>query len=82
MNLSSFKEYQTGECYDEMFGREQAEPFPHYSKLYNRISSLTEREISDKRRQADSSFFEHGITFTVYGDDQGTAKIFPFDLIP
>ena len=82
MNLSSFKEYQTGECYDEMFGREQAEPFPHYSKLYNRISSLTEREISDKRRQAESSFFEHGITFTVYGDDQGTEKIFPFDLIP
>ena len=25
---------------------------------------------------------EHGVTFTVYGDDEGTERIFPFDLIP
>ena len=35
-----------------------------------------------KQRQAASSFLEHGITFTVYGDEEGSERIFPFDLIP
>jgi len=30
----------------------------------------------------DLSFMRQGITFTVYNDDQGTERIFPFDLIP
>ena len=29
-----------------------------------------------------SAFLTQGITFTVYGDDQGTERIFPFDLLP
>ena len=26
--------------------------------------------------------FRMGITFSVYGDTQGTEKIFPFDIVP
>ena len=32
--------------------------------------------------QADKAFLTQGITFTVYGDNQGTERIFPFDLVP
>ncbi|HVQ15883.1 MAG TPA: circularly permuted type 2 ATP-grasp protein, partial [Vicinamibacterales bacterium] len=32
--------------------------------------------------EADRAFLTQGITFTVYGDDQGTERIFPFDLLP
>ena len=46
------------------------------------MDSLTESEISDRRQQADTSFLEHGITFTVYGEEGGTERIFPFDPIP
>ncbi len=39
-------------------------------------------EFRRKRTLADTSFLTQGITFTVYNDNQGTEKIFPFDLIP
>jgi len=32
--------------------------------------------------EADKAFLTQGITFTVYGDEQGTEWIFPFDLLP
>jgi len=82
-NPCQFDGYKTDHFFDEMFA--QAEPLiprAHYEKIYQRIDRLTEKEISERRQQADSSFLEHGITFTVYGDEGGTERIFPFDLIP
>jgi uncharacterized circularly permuted ATP-grasp superfamily protein len=38
--------------------------------------------LRDRQNLVDSGFLEQGITFTVYGDDDGTERIFPFDLIP
>ena len=35
-----------------------------------------------RQLEADRAFLTQGITFTVYGDDQGTERIFPFDLLP
>jgi len=32
--------------------------------------------------EADKAFLTQGITFTVYGDNEGTERIFPFDLLP
>jgi uncharacterized circularly permuted ATP-grasp superfamily protein len=32
--------------------------------------------------EADKAFLTQGITFTVYGDEEGTERIFPFDLLP
>ena len=39
-------------------------------------------EFEKKRALAASTFLTQGITFTVYNDDQGTERIFPFDLVP
>jgi uncharacterized circularly permuted ATP-grasp superfamily protein len=39
-------------------------------------------EFERKRTLAASTFLTQGITFTVYNDDQGTERIFPFDLVP
>jgi len=42
-----------------------------------------EREVFERKRAlAASTFLRQGVTFTVYDDDQGTERIFPFDLIP
>ena len=81
--LGQFKNYQIEHFFDEMFedGR-SSQPRAHYQKIFQRVERLTEAEISERRQQADTSFLEHGITFTVYGDDGGTERIFPFDLIP
>ena len=34
------------------------------------------------RALAASTFLSQGVTFTVYNDEQGTERIFPFDLLP
>ena len=78
-----FQGYSTEYFFDEMFsGNGELRARSHYEKIYQRLDRLTETEISERRQQADSSFLEHGITFTVYGDEGGTERIFPFDLIP
>ena len=66
-----------------MFGAgDGSEPLDHYHRLVSRIAKLDGERMEAKQRQAASSFLEHGITFTVYGDDEGSERIFPFDLIP
>jgi uncharacterized circularly permuted ATP-grasp superfamily protein len=38
--------------------------------------------LSNKRAEADLVFRRVGITFAVYGDDAGTERLIPFDIIP
>ncbi len=40
------------------------------------------RELLRRQLLAEQTFLRRGVTFTVYSDDRGTEKIFPFDLIP
>lgn len=55
---------------------------PHYKSLIHRFSELSPEEFSQRRRAVDQWFLRNGVTFTVYGDGQGTERIFPFDLVP
>src|SRR6202789_1440867 len=50
--------------------------------LLEHVSSLPAEELQRKKQSADLSFLNQGITFTVYGRDEGTENIFPYDLIP
>src|ERR1700744_2688595 len=67
--------------YDEMFAAER-ELHPHYSPLVELLTSLPQEEIQRRMQEADLSFLNQGITFTVYGQEQGTERIFPYDLLP
>jgi uncharacterized circularly permuted ATP-grasp superfamily protein len=69
-------------CYDEMFEAPPPAVRPHYRALYERLSSISRRKFDEARRLADQSFLQQGITFSVYGDAEGTERVFPFDLIP
>jgi uncharacterized circularly permuted ATP-grasp superfamily protein len=55
---------------------------PHYSKLLARFKEMERDDFEKKRALAATTFLTQGITFTVYNDDQGTERIFPFDLVP
>ena len=81
MSSNRFSTYQANGYFDEMFGLGSS-PLTHYGEISSRFSDLQSGEIEAKQRQAAASFLEHGVTFTVYGDDEGTERIFPFDLIP
>ncbi|MCG8600167.1 MAG: circularly permuted type 2 ATP-grasp protein, partial [Verrucomicrobiales bacterium] len=76
-----FENYQQETFFDEMF-REGEHPRNHYESVHDRFSRLTLEELEQRQREVDRGFLEQGITFTVYDDDQGTERIFPFDLIP
>jgi uncharacterized circularly permuted ATP-grasp superfamily protein len=76
-----FAEYELNAAYDEMF-RARGRPRPHYRPLYARLLSLPADELRRSKQEADLSFFNQGITFTVYGRQEGTERIFPHDLLP
>jgi len=76
-----FSDYQVGDFFDEMFA-EPGVARPHYSKLLARFKEMDREEFERKRALAASTFLSQGVTFTVYNDDQGTERIFPFDLLP
>ena len=76
-----FSDYQAGDFFDEMFA-EPGVARPHYSKLLARFKEMDREEFERKRALAASTFLSQGVTFTVYNDDQGTERIFPFDLLP
>ena len=50
--------------------------------LHRRLLELSPAELRHRQQDADSAFLHQGVTFTVYGDDQGTERIFPYDLLP
>ncbi len=77
----SFRGYEVGDFYDEMFAA-SGDARPHYRKLLKRFEELSATELERKHGLASQSFLNQGITFTVYNDNQGTERIFPFDPIP
>lgn len=77
-----FEQYSKGDFFDEMFRTADGAAFDHYAPLRQRFGRLTEEDLAEKQRRVENGFLEQGITFTVYGDDRGTERIFPFDLVP
>ncbi len=76
-----FSGYATADFFDEMFTADGMIR-PHYRKFTARFSDIPHDEFQGKRRDVDALFLRQGITFNVYGDSQGTERIFPFDLMP
>ncbi|MBV8672264.1 MAG: circularly permuted type 2 ATP-grasp protein [Acidobacteriaceae bacterium] len=75
------REYFLDDAYDEMFA-EDGSIRAHYVALLDLLSSLPREELQRRKQSADVSFLMQGITFTVYGREEGTERIFPYDLIP
>jgi uncharacterized circularly permuted ATP-grasp superfamily protein len=73
--------YLLDHAYDEMF-RSEGELHSHYELLFGHFSALPSDELQRRKQAADLSFLNQGITFTVYGRQEGTEKIFPYDLLP
>ncbi|MEO7167481.1 MAG: circularly permuted type 2 ATP-grasp protein, partial [Chthoniobacterales bacterium] len=76
-----FSQYKVDDFFDEMFAAPGVAR-PHYSRLLATFKEMAGADFARKRDLAAASFLSQGVTFTVYNDDQGTERIFPFDLIP
>jgi len=76
-----FSNYSWDAAYDEMFAA-PGQPRAHYHGLFRTLLELPPEELRKSQQAAELSFLHQGITFTVYGNDQGTERVFPNDLLP
>lgn len=76
-----FGTYRTESFYDECF---EADGRPRMSALpiIERIEALPDGELRRRQQSAEAALLQMGITFAVYGSDQGSDRIFPFDVVP
>ncbi len=54
----------------------------HYREFEAWLAEQSPETIAHKRAEADLIFRRVGITFAVYGNDAGTERLIPFDIIP
>ncbi len=66
---------------DEIF-RSARIPRPAAAHLARLLDELGRTELRKRKLLADAAFLSHGITFSVYFENEGSERIFPFDLIP
>jgi uncharacterized circularly permuted ATP-grasp superfamily protein len=76
-----FDDYDTGGFYDEMFDA-AGQPRPGTEAVVNRFAELPLEELKRRQHAAETALLKMGITFSVYGDEQGGERIFPFDIVP
>lgn len=73
--------YTLDGAYDEMFGA-NGQVRSEYHELLKAFLGMPAEELLARKRSSDASFMTQGVTFTVYGREEGTERIFPYDLLP
>ncbi len=81
MSATNFVDYVIGDFYDEFFS-DGNRPRAGSRVLFETLAHLSPEQLRRCQDAIDKALLRMGITFTVYGDDSGTEKIFPFDIIP
>ncbi|MDR3410234.1 MAG: circularly permuted type 2 ATP-grasp protein [Formivibrio sp.] len=71
----------TSAFYDEMT-LATGEPRPHYAEYSKWLKETAAARLARKQAEADLTFRRLGITFAVYGEEAGTERLIPFDLLP
>jgi uncharacterized circularly permuted ATP-grasp superfamily protein len=67
--------------FDEMLDAAR-QPRPHYAAYAQWLASMTAEQMAGKRIEADLIFRRIGITFSVYGEQGGTERLIPSDVVP
>ncbi len=67
--------------FDEYFDPTRA-PRSEAHRVIDLLEALGRAEFRSRQQLANATFLQSGITFSVYSDQRGAERIFPFDLIP
>ena len=54
----------------------------HYLRYAEWLKQQPPDRLAQKRAEADALFHRVGITFAVYGQEEGTERLIPFDIVP
>ena len=76
-----YTDYDTKGFYDEVFDADSTVR-PGARLLMETLAALPEKDVMQRQNAAEAMLLQMGATFAVYGNEQGTEKILPFDLIP
>jgi uncharacterized circularly permuted ATP-grasp superfamily protein len=57
-------------------------PRPHCRHYCSWLDEQPAERLAQKRTEADALFHRVGITFAVYGENAGTERLIPFDIVP
>jgi uncharacterized circularly permuted ATP-grasp superfamily protein len=71
----------SGTPYDEMHASDGTVR-EHYQTFASWLARTPSERVAQKRAEADTLFHRVGITFTVYGEEAGTERLIPFDIVP
>jgi uncharacterized circularly permuted ATP-grasp superfamily protein len=79
--MKVFSKYNLEDFYDELIDT-SGKPRQGAQLLVDMIESLPPGDLAMRQKAAEALLLKMGITFNVYGRNEGTEKIFPFDIIP
>ncbi len=65
--------------FDELLTSDGA---PRHPALSDGLASLSAEMLAERQRHAEEELLEKGITFAVYGHNDGNEKVWPFDVVP
>jgi uncharacterized circularly permuted ATP-grasp superfamily protein len=57
-------------------------PRRHCHDYWRWLEAQSQERLAQKRSEADALFHRVGITFAVYGENSGTERLIPFDIVP
>ena len=77
--INNYVQYDN--TWDEMFN-EEGHVRELYSEFGNYLESVPIESLNKMQEFSKQFFMNQGVTFTVYDNDEGVEKIFPFDIIP
>ncbi len=77
-----FKDYELdARIYDEMF-HSDGTARTHVQGVHTALTETSAPDLADIQDQVTGSFSSEGISFKVYGDDEGDERIIPVDCLP
>jgi len=68
-------------AFDEMRNG-SGEVRPTYAKIADWLKTVSANDLERRRYEAELFYRRGGITFAVYGDEQGGERIIPYDIVP
>ena len=77
-----FNDYELdGRIYDEMFHAD-GNARSQYQGVHTALTGTSAADLGDIQEQVTGSFSSEGISFKVYGDEEGDERIIPVDCLP
>jgi uncharacterized circularly permuted ATP-grasp superfamily protein len=70
------------EPYNEIYAGIDGKARSHYQRYTEWLATQPAERLAQKRAEADALFHRVGITFAVYGQEEGAERLIPFDIVP